>query len=230
MTQIHVDYDTGYFDKDEQGWCARRVQIRTEGGQVIVRSSGDDNGARPYDTTQVLTLGRSWPELGLVALLDEGRVVAYFAAKKQRLRSYGEQVLRWFKPPAGYRGEGCLERAAELVAPVAEVLGLWPGAPPRAIDMPPRAPSPTSSGAVESKIEVPGEGGAAWRFMLREMAAGWGLGPQLEALVRGEQVLVSLFVEGPERAMFLFSGALERYPEAAAARDRAIAEWLGEAR
>jgi hypothetical protein len=231
VTDLDVQYDSGSFDKDEQGWCARRVEITTEGDRVTIRYSGDDNGARPYDYTVTATIGPRWPELGLTALVDQGRTIAYFDAKTRRLRAPGEQVVRWFKAPPGHRAPGCLERAAALIAPIAAALGMRPGAPPTAeavtAKMPPLTPSPTAGGATESNLKVPGERGCVWSFMLRDYPADNPLGPQFHVQVEGDGGLVLLFAGESARAMALFTGPLERHALARTARDRALADWAG---
>ncbi len=222
---MRADYDEGYFDKDEQGWCTRRVQLSRDGDRVTIRRSGDDNGLRPYDETIEATVGPAWPELGLTQLLGPHGPLAYFDANTGRLRHHGEQVPHWFKPPANFRGPDCLLIALEVITPIAEQLGMRPGPPPRAIDMPPPTPSTTAAGALERHRSVPGEDGCAWTFMLRDYPPGDRLGPQLDVRVHDERRWVSLFAGETDRAMLLFFGPLERYHLAIAARDRAIAAW-----
>jgi len=231
LHDLHERYDSGYFDKDEQGWCARRVEITSQGERVTIRYSGDDNGLRPYDNTIELQVGPYWPDPGLIALLEGPRTVTYFDTRTRRLRAPGEQVVRWFKPPPGYRDPGCLGRAAALLAPIAEALGLRPGPAPtdQAITaiMPRLTPSATAGGATESNLAIPGDNGCTWRFMLRDYPAGNRLGPQFQVHIEGQGRLVTLFAGETTRAMALFAGPLELYHHALAARDRALTQWAG---
>ena len=224
-TDLHADYDEGYFDKDEQGWCARRVQVTTDGTRVTIRRSGDDNGARPYDDTSVGSIGTSWPALGLVQIVGERGTMAYFDRNTGRLRSPGEQVSHRFAPPQTYRDPGCLEIVMNLLAPVAAALGMRPGSPPAAPTMPPLVPSLTACDSLESHATSPGEHGCTWGFMLRDFPEGHWLGPQLDVRIAGDGGHVSLFVQEPTRASFLFIGPLELHHLAIAARDEALARW-----
>lgn len=220
---LRADYDDGYFDKDEQGWCARRITVITADGRVTIHRSGDDNGDRPYDDTVVGNIGAHWPELGLVQLRDDrGRTIYYFDTRTGRLRTPGEQVVHHFKPPADYLAPGCLERALAMLVPVAATLGMQPGPPPTQVGMPPKIASATCQGAVESGRKIPGENGYTWSFLLRDYTPP--TAPEYQVIVEGPGGWVSLYTG--ERAMFLFHGRLELYHLAAAARDRVIAEWL----
>ncbi|MCB9570912.1 MAG: hypothetical protein H6709_02350 [Kofleriaceae bacterium] len=229
--ELTVEYDDGYFDKDEQGWCARRVAITQDGDRVIVRAWGDDNGARPYDRRTSYGIGGYWPEQGLVRLDgDAAGRRAYFDLATRRLRDAREQETAWFAPPPGYRDDGWCEAIAAMLVPVAGVLGLEVRPPPAPVTLPPLAPSPTSTG-VEARVEVL-VGAARWGFMARDFVDGAApdLGPQLEVrVVGGDAIHVSLFVQSPRRALFLLMGPLERYPDARLARDAVLGRWRGDA-
>jgi hypothetical protein len=223
---LRAEYDEGYFDKDEQGWCARRVTVTSEGARVTIHRSGDDNGARPYDSIEEGTIGPSWPELGLVRIDGPRGAIAYFDTRTRRLRSPGEQCSHDFVPPADYRGAGCLEAGLRLVVPVALELGMTPGPPPTEIAMPPLRPSSTAMGSHESQRDIAGENGCTWRFTLRDFPADSWLGPlQLAVTVEGQGRWSGVFVQGPERAHFLLIGPLELHARAIAVRDRVLAEW-----
>jgi hypothetical protein len=221
---LRADYDDGYFDKDEQGWCARRVKVTTAGERITIDRSGDDNGARPYAETITATIGAHWPELGLVKLVDDrGRSLYYFDTRTNRLRHPGEQVHIHFAPPANYRGPGCLAAGLAAIVPVAAALDMHPGPPPTEFEIPPRIPSTCCQGAIESQWQVPGAPGYTWRFLLRDYPADSGTWPECHVIVQGQGAWVSLYA--CERASFLFYGPLELYPAALVARDRAIAEY-----
>lgn len=223
---LRADYDEGYFDKDEQGWCARQVTVTTDGDRVTIHRRGDDNGARPYAHTDEGTIGPAWPELGLVRIDGPRGAIAYFDTRTGRLRSPGEQCSHGFVPPANYRGPGCLEAGLKLVVPVAAELGMTPGPPPTDIVMPPLTPSPTAMGSLESIHAIAGERGCTWRFMLRDFPEGGWVGPlQLSVAVEGQGRWSGVFVQSPERASFLLFGPLELYPRALAVRDRLLAAW-----
>lgn len=225
VMDLQAEYDDGYFDKDEQGWCARRVHVSTEGPRVTIRRSGDDNGIRAYDETFAGTIGTQWPELGLVKIVNERGTLFYFDRRTGRLRSLGEQISHPFMPPADYREPGCLAVGLTLLTPVAAALGMRCGPPPTDVVMPALTPSPTASGCLESQVKLQGEHGCTWEFTLRDIPGDDGLGPQLGVTVHGDGCWISLFVQSPQRASFMFSGLIELHHLAAAARDQALAGW-----
>jgi len=225
MTDLHADYDEGYFDKDEQGWCARRVVVTTAGDRVTIHRSGDDNGMRPYESSEVGTLGESFPDLGLIKIEGERGTIAYFDTRTGRIRHPGEQTAQWFKAPPGYREPGCLAVGLALISPVAEALGLDPGPPPTDLEMPPMVASPTAEGAVESLRQIPGANGCTWDLMLRDFPPDHELGQQFQTYVHGNGGYVMLFAAETVRAGFIFSGPLEHYARAIALRDRLLAAW-----
>jgi len=224
---LNADYDEGYFDKDEQGWCSHRVTITSDGERVTIRRSGDDNGARPYDETVEGRVGLAWPELGLIQILCR-QESPYFDTRTRRLRSASEQVDLRFTPPASYRDAGSLAAVAQIVAEVAAALGLVTGRPPPDPLLPAPSPDPHVGGALVARLELVDERGCNWELLVRDDPAGE-FGPQLSVRVQGPGVFVSLFVHEPGRASFLFVGPLERHHLAAAARDRRLAAWCGAA-
>jgi len=227
---VRAEYDEGYFDKDEQGWCARCVEVSTEGDRVTIRRHGDDNGIRAYDETKVGKIGKTWPELGLVQIVDERGPLAYFDAGTGRLRTPGEQMPHWFTPPLHAHGPGDFAAGLAIVVPVAVALGMQPGPPPTRIEMPAPVPKPHSGNALQSEVSLPGENGYTWVFTRRVYPDG-SMGPEFDVRVEGHCCWVSLWAEGTNRrAMLLFMGPLERYHLAIAARDPAIAKWCGEDR
>lgn len=57
MTPLAADYEEGgWFDKDEQGWCANRVRVWEEGGAVFIREWHDANGIIRTDATHRTTV------------------------------------------------------------------------------------------------------------------------------------------------------------------------------
>lgn len=224
---IAADYDEGWFDKDEQGWCARRVRITAAGELVEIHRSGDDNGLRPFAETFIARVGRTWPELALVELITE-RGPYYFDGRTGRLRVRGEQVSREFAPPPDYRGPGCLDTALALVAAIAAGLGLQPGAPPRDPALPAPAREQSGDESLASAASFAGADGCTWKLTLRDFPADHWLGPQLDAAVHGPRGdFVSLFVQSPRRGWLGFGGPIERYHLALAERDRVLAAWTG---
>lgn len=225
MTEpLHADYDDGYFDKDEQGWCARCVEVRTEGERVTIRRHGDDNGVRAYDETEVGTIGRAWPELGLVEVVGERGRLGYFDTRTKRVRSGGEQILHNFLAPAGVEEAEFFRVGREIVASVAEALGMRPGPPPTQIEMPPAVPGRYAGSGLESALTLPGEHGCRWVF-LRRVYPGEPMGPHLDVRVEGDGGWASLFLGDEQRASLLFIGPLECHHLALAARERALAGW-----
>ena len=111
---IFANYDDGYFDKDEQGWCARCHQISEAGGIITVRQWGDDNGLRPYDETAQYTNGGLVPGLSLLRLTNrEGHTAAYFDTATSRLVSAIGQDSLSFLPPPGYTTPAALPTAID---------------------------------------------------------------------------------------------------------------------
>lgn len=93
LEQLRTDYDDGYFDKDEQGWCARCTSVRLDGAQVIVELSGDDNGLRRYAQQFVTRLVEVDASSGLAVLAArQGRM--FFDLARKRLLSGRPAQLR----------------------------------------------------------------------------------------------------------------------------------------
>jgi hypothetical protein len=233
-TDLKVSYDSGWFDKDEQGWCARQVAVRHEGETVVVREWGDDNGARPYDATTVYRVGRELAEMGLVQLLNPaGQVARYFDLTRRELRGATEREPFAFVPPAEYTSQAAREALAEVLLPVARALGLAvETAPPMPLGE--MRPSETAEGAVEAKGTATVEP-VEWTWMRRfytDESINW-VGPQqmsvTVAAVGPEEALVSVFVQSPEKASLVLGARLEELPAARAAREEAIRKWTGRA-
>ena len=221
---LRANYDEGCFDKDEQGWCSRCVEVTTAGEQVTIRRHGDDNGLRPYDETTVGMIGAAWPELGLVQIVEARGVLAYFDTRTGRLRSPGEQVLHRFQAPAGLDEAGFFAAAGAIVASVAAALGANPGPPPTPVVLPPAVPGRHGSG-LESVLTTPGEDGCVWVLSRRTYPDNPDLGAHLDVRVERRGVWVSLFLGAERQASLLLIGPLERHHLATAARDQALAAW-----
>lgn len=225
MTEpLRAEYDEGYFDKDEQGWCARRVEVSTEGEVVKIRRHGDDNGLRAYDEIEEGKIGRAWPELGLIEVVGVRGQLGYFDTRTQRMRGGGEQILKDFVGPAAIEQAALLRVGREIVAEVAAALGMRPGPPPTQIEMPPAVPGKYAGTGQQSLRSVTGEHGCTWVFQRRDYP-GEPMGPHYEVRIEGEGGYVSLFLGDERRASLLFIGPLERHHLAVAARDRALAAW-----
>lgn len=227
---LSASYDSGHFDKDEQGWCARRKEIRHVGDWLSIRSWGDDNGARAYDSTTTLRVGEHLPELGLVRLLNEpGHVVGYFDLNRRQLRPLEEQEVERFTPPAGYTTQAAREALGAALAPVARALGLVVGEAPE-MALGEMSPSATAQGALEVHGESRGET-AVWRWMRRYFPDGGSarIGPHQTAVeIEGLGLLrreVKVFVQAPDYANFVIHGPVEAMPRAFQWRARAMAEW-----
>jgi hypothetical protein len=230
---LNASYDNGYFDKDEQGWCARQVEVRRDGDTVSVRTWGDDNGARAYDDTATYRVGEYLAELGVVRLLNEqGRLVSYFDVNRRGLRSVVEQEVARFGAPAGYMSRAAREALGAMLAPVARALQMAVGAPPP-MPLAELTPSPTAEGTMEA-IGAADVAGVAWRWMHRyyPRADSLAVGPhQMSVGIEGGggpyPAGVSVFVQAPHHANFVMRGSIEVMPRALELRERAIAEWTG---
>jgi len=221
---LRADYDEGYFDKDEQGWCPRCVEVATAGEQVTIRRHGHDNGLRHYDETTVGTIGAAWPELGLVQIIGPRGVLAYFDTHAGRVRSPGEQILHRFHAPAGLDEDGFFAAASAIVASVAAALGVHPGPPPTPVVLPAAVPGCYGTG-LESVLTAPGEDGCAWVLSRRTYPDNPEMGVHLDVRVEARGVWVSLFRGDEQQASLLLIGPLERHHLAVAARDQALAGW-----
>lgn len=77
LPPIDVTYEEpgGYFDKDEQGWCAPHVAITQDGSRVRIRRWFDANGVIRSDATQEGTIVESDGQRATIALADGTRCV-----------------------------------------------------------------------------------------------------------------------------------------------------------
>jgi hypothetical protein len=64
--------EDGYFDKDEQGWCARKIDISQEGRRVSIHRWYDANGIIRSDETMAGTIERVDADTASI-LVDDGR-------------------------------------------------------------------------------------------------------------------------------------------------------------
>jgi hypothetical protein len=155
-TDLHADYDDGCFDKDEQGWCARRVQVTTDGTRVTIRRSGDDNGARPYDRHQRRHASAppgprsAWSRSSASAAPSPTSTATPVACAPPASRSRTASCRR---PPIAIPAASNV--IMHLLAPVAAALGMRPGSPPAAPTMPPLVPSLTAGDALREPRHLP---------------------------------------------------------------------------
>jgi hypothetical protein len=84
IPDVSARYDEGYFDKDEQGWCSRNVDVVQTGARVLVHRWGDDNGARPHDERLEGEIAAHFEDLGLVTF-SGGLAAVRFNLKTRRL-------------------------------------------------------------------------------------------------------------------------------------------------
>ncbi len=223
---IDVCYDAGYFDKDEQGWCARWHQIKEENGVVTVGEWGDDNGMRGYNESKTYRRGPFLAELGLIRLLDHlGRPAAYFDVATSQIVSAAAQDSIRFVPPPDYAAPDALPHLAAILLPVARAIGIADPAIPPNFALPPLTPSPTCEGAVEAKA-VWQSPSARWSWLRRVLSNG---DPQLDLVIEHAGRRVSVFAQSPDYAWFLLCGSPEdvRPAPVQQARQTAIAVWSG---
>jgi len=129
--RLCVEYDAGYFDKDEQGWCSNVHRLRVEGDVLHVEQSGDRNGLDPFHTRWEARIVEV-DEPNEVVLLARGADAVVFDLRSQRLvGSWGDarQTCPLTTPPCfetverfGRHGLALLESLHPVVA----------GPPPRA--------------------------------------------------------------------------------------------------
>ena len=230
---LNASYDLGYFDKDEQGWCARRVDVFQNGDTVTVHESGDDNGLRAYESTARFHIAEYLPEQALVRLTNSfGRLERYFDLNRRQLRSATERHAVTFSPPANASSQPAREALAAALLPVALALGLPAHSAP-ALPLPELTPSPTAEGALEAKATT-SIGVVQWTWMRRFYPDdGLGnIGPQqmsvaLSAPGHGSG-LVSVFVQSPSTAHFLINVSVEDLPALLPLRDKAIVTWTAQ--
>lgn len=84
-------YDQGYFDKDEQGWVANWVEVRSHtDGTVTIRKWGDSAGRNPWEQTIHTRVDGVFPDLALVKF---AAAPWYYNYTKHRLIDGGEYVI-----------------------------------------------------------------------------------------------------------------------------------------
>lgn len=227
---LNASYDLGYFDKDEQGWCARRVDVFHKGDIVTVHESGDDNGLRAYEQSAQFNVAEYLPDQALVRLTNSfGRLERYFDLNRRQLRSATERHVVTFAPPANAASQQAREALAADLLPVAVALGLPAHSAP-ALPLPGLTPSPTAEGALEAK-DTTNVGVVEWTWMRRFYPDdGLGnIGPHQMSLALSApghgSGLVSVFVQSSTTAHFLVNVSVEDLPTVIPIRDQAIAVW-----
>lgn len=215
---VSCEYDEGYFDKDEQGWCARCCRVTQEGPEVTLRAWGDDNGARPYESTSSGVIEAVIPELGLVRL-GGGLAGTYVDLKTRRLRSNGEQELYHGAAWPGYIEPEGLARVIDLLATIHEALTGSAAPRPEPPTWPPLTPSTTWQGALGSVV-ARDEGPFQFRFSRNHDPRSGE--PYMTVGMSGAGASVYMHVNPPATATLVVSGSIERRGEA-----RAVCEGLG---
>ncbi len=215
---LTASYDDGYFDKDEQGWCARNVELTQLGERVMVRRWGDDNGLRVYDERLEGTVAAVLADRALVVLA--GGLVGYVFDLSTRRLSMRGHTTREFTPPMDYLESAYHARAMQLLLDIDAALGGPVRTAPHPPPWPAPIPSPTCAGAQESATAIALPDGTGLNSMRRTLSSDHGLGPQLLVELRGGQGATQLFVEGPDRGQVLFAGPIEREPDADAVIER----------
>lgn len=88
LVTISIDYEiSGYFDKDEQGWCSDRLALEcNDGKNVKIRNYYDANGIMRSDSTRNAIITRK--EGNLLYMCYEGtNNVIIFDLKSEKLKS-----------------------------------------------------------------------------------------------------------------------------------------------
>ena len=231
---LNVTYDLGYFDKDHQGWCARRTTVSSEGERVTVVTSGDDNGENGYSRTVAYRRGPDLAGGQLVALLGPtGGTAAYFDRSTRQIRASVEQETLPFLPPPGVAAGGGWASLGAALLPVAQGLGIDARTvPPMPLGpLVPRADAPATREAVgEQRHE-----GGRWTWMLRALPVrGDTVGPVQWSLRIGDAsgrtgVAVQVFVQSPRCASCTVSVAPPDRDAVVARCQAALAGWLASA-
>jgi hypothetical protein len=225
-----ASYDLGFFDKDHQGWCARRTTVSAEGDLVTVVESGDDNGENAYTRTATYRRGPERADTGLVALLGPtGGVAAYFDRAVGRIRLAFEQDSAAFAPPVGVTTGGGWSALGAALLPVAQRLGLGAHTvPPMPLGpLAPRAESPHMREAVGESVHE----GCRWTWMLRTLPPqGDTVGPLQWSLRIADAsgrsgAAVQVFVQSPRCATCTVSVAPPDRDAVVALRQEALAGW-----
>lgn len=209
LPDVTAGYDDGYFDKDEQGWCARNVAIEQDGARVVVRRWGDDNGLRAYDEQLEGEIVEHLVERGLV-VLGGGLTDFVFdlATRRLTLRKY---VTRRFVPPGDYDGPAFLARAMQLLLDIAAVLDGTPRVAPAPRPWPTAQASPTFEGAMESRWAIALPDGLVLASMRRTKDRPED-GPQIFVELTGAPWSVQLAIWRPDDGHVLFGGKVALEP------------------
>jgi major membrane immunogen (membrane-anchored lipoprotein) len=86
MLTINVDYEvSGFFDKDEQGWCSNRVTVSCQDGKLVtIRKYFDANGIIRSDMTLEAVVQNQEYNILYLQYLRDAKTVK-FDLEKQRL-------------------------------------------------------------------------------------------------------------------------------------------------
>ena len=91
LARLHIQYDDGYFEKDEQGWCSNNVGIQVADDVVHVDQWGDANGQRPYAYAWEGRIAEV-DEANEIILIARGNDTLVFDVRSQRLLGNGAQL------------------------------------------------------------------------------------------------------------------------------------------
>jgi len=109
LARMNVEYDAGYFDKDEQGWCSNNHRLRVEGDTLHVEQWGDRNGLDPFHNAWQAHIVEV-DEPNEVVLLARGAESIVFDLRAQRLLGswgHASETISLSTPP-------CLETVERL--------------------------------------------------------------------------------------------------------------------
>jgi len=104
-------YDAGYFDKDEQGWCAHVFEVR-------IYERGDANGSRPFEQRWESRIVEEDLEAGVLVL---GGCVIDLVDQKVR-RSSTEELVAALPYDAALLGDGGWPLLCDFAGPAIEAV------------------------------------------------------------------------------------------------------------
>jgi hypothetical protein len=136
LSRLNVTYDAGYFDKDEQGWCANHHRLSVDGDVVHVERWGDYAGREPFSVRWDARIVEVDAPNELVVLVStKKKETLTFDLRAQRLLgswNQGEDRIALIAPPTFETVPMLGRYAFSLLETV------WPSG-----DEPPPPPDPT---------------------------------------------------------------------------------------
>jgi hypothetical protein len=169
---LELDYDEGFFSRDAEGWCARRVRLSRQEGRLVLREWGDDNGENRYDRTTEGAVDQRFAQQGLVRLGGALQGV-YVDLERRRVRRAQEVVTLHLEPEPDPLAPAATGRAVRRARRLWRALRgdptpLPPDPSPAPLAWPPSTPTPTASGWDEARLVVELEPGAAFELLRRQ--------------------------------------------------------------